>query len=106
MWKYVVLWLLGTMIIDPCPDIDSKDEFGRGSSIISCNVLHYHYEYTSQAKAFHNRDSALIFYNKALEESKRSSYGMDIITSIEFDSISDGSIPLEYFKDAIIKRKQ
>lgn len=67
MLKFIITWCVVTMVTDPCPDANKVDEFGRGvSGMTSCAVYHFHYEYDCEhTKIFTDRDSAIVFYNKA-----------------------------------------
>ncbi len=81
MIKYIVYWCLINVVQISCPNQQAKDEFGGTSpwnmvTAMYCTDVYYDCE---NAKEFTNRDSAVAFYDRALE-----SYNVD---SVRIDSI-------------------
>ena len=97
MIKYIVYWILVTVVPTECPD-SGPDEFGR-TSMISCAVFHTRLDSVQHAKSFDNRVEAVAFYNKALKASNPS-IGYQLggsITSVKMDSsISNGGRAFGY----------
>jgi len=65
--KYIVSWILITMVQIPCPDADKKDEFGR-ISMTNCSVNHCRIERDTLYKYFSDGVLAREFYLKAKKE--------------------------------------
>jgi hypothetical protein len=84
MWKYIVIWCLSSIVFDESPRW-CFDEFGRQ---YECPIKSHWEIVCGKNKHFYNRDSAFIFYNRALKESKIDSslYYIKQIDAVKIDS--------------------
>lgn len=88
MYKYIVTWVITTMIQAPCPDANTVDEFGvKNDYYTSCSVLHLASEFETKEKTFINRDSAFAFYNRAYSNKSGFYIQESGITKVEIDSL-------------------
>ena len=86
MWKFVVSWYLVKMIVLPCPDY-KVDEFGRSPSF-DCDILHTKEIKVAVHKDFFDRDSAVVFYGRAIKQVQSYSGSLaDRIDSVRIDSV-------------------
>ena len=86
--KYIVLWCLIHTVIIPCPHKPNIDEFDRvTNSMIQTLELCWETETTHHSKQFQDRDSAIMFYNKAMTESNYWNSQIPRVASVELDSI-------------------
>lgn len=91
MIKYIVTWIVSTIISAPCPSIPVEDEFGIISdSYITCAVYHTATIDEVYSKEFYSKDSVFVFYEKGKLKAlnlKNSMFASSVISQIKIDSI-------------------
>ena len=71
-------------VIAECPELSKTDEFGRKLYFVNCDAIHGDIEYDCDHKRlFDNKDSAIVFYNKAIKEEHNTV--KQSITNLSFD---------------------
>jgi hypothetical protein len=86
--QYIVAWFIITFSPDVCPSsIPTTDEFGRtNKSNVMCAVYHIRQDSTAHKKVFTHKDSATVFYNKLVAETKKQGgfigIGSSLISSV------------------------
>lgn len=86
--KYIVYWVLVSIVPTVCPNAGIADEFGRMlNSGTICSVNHVEVVKEDHSKVFHNRDSAFQFYQRAKVKPPYSFYDVPEITNVKLDSI-------------------
>lgn len=90
MFKFIVTWMVVTIVPDSCPDAGKVDQFGRVVNRgYSCAVFHAKTVFNPQKKEFGNRDSAFAFYRDALKHQPDSN---SIITMWSDNNLADVKI--------------
>lgn len=90
MYKYIITWVISTVVSEPCPDANRVDEFGiENNGYTTCAVFHGKIVKESKTKNFIDRDSAFYFYNRGTKQINNNGfYGLgSSITEIKIDSI-------------------
>ena len=66
MWKFIVTWCIVSWVV--VPNSPKVDEFGRVSSMVTCELNTKQVIDCDQSREFYTRQEAFIFYNKAKKE--------------------------------------
>ena len=90
MWVYIVTWIVATLVVDPCPNANIKDDYGR-SSIITCNVFHGHFENKNMKKIFNDREEAINFIEAGNRLNKNEGF-YNHLYEFKMDSVRFGEI--------------
>lgn len=88
MWKYIVIWLVGTWVTVPCTYISEKagDYYMASSHHNSCEYVHGVYEYQEFRKEFKDRKVAIKYINDAPIEHPFA-YGFQYLKDFKIDSV-------------------
>ncbi len=91
MWIYIVTWIVGTLISDPCPMPSfSQNDYGLEyrEIIPSCGVKHYHWAWVEKEKQFEKREDAVYFISTGEKyETNFTSYNFQHLDEFKLDSL-------------------
>ena len=90
MYKYIITWVVSTVVSMECPDANRLDEFGSGGSsyTTSCMVYHCKTITETKSKTFKDKDSAFAFYNRGKNKTVHDLFGITGgITEMKIDSL-------------------